>query len=73
MAVYVEIDLADIQRLTDAITYVIENKTEGDPQLKEYLETELKTVQNHIKNERFGSREAAEIDVVMNFLGGKKG
>ncbi len=72
MAVYVEIALGDLKRLTDAITFVIDHKTDGDPGLKEYLEGELKAVQKHVDNERFGSREAAEIDVVMGFLGGKK-
>ncbi len=66
-----EIDGADLERLIEAIRYVIGREgNEIDFPMVEYLRAEIKDVQRHLENEKTGDGDTtvSEIEAVLTFF-----
>lgn len=64
-----EIARKDLDRLYDAVQYVIQRAgKEIDSGMVEYLKEELEAITEHIVNENYGTQEAVEIDVLLGVL-----
>jgi len=68
MARYVEIDEADLEKLTGCLQYVITRYAATDTVMVEYLRSEMGEAMAHLESDRHGAEVASEIDLVLDLL-----
>ena len=75
MARYIEVEQRDLQKLFDAISYVVDRYSGKDNAMCEFLLESLNEVKDHVENESLGGGHdtALEIERVLDYFGGVDG